>query len=352
MKKIVIALVVVASFMFAAQGDHKYEATLTGGFVIPEGNLDLDKQLSLGLRFGTYVKDTFFDQVEFGVERASSVNYKKSTLNTNINRVFVNIVKEYDITNSEAFYALVGLGYEDYTDAQFNNNDDGFAQYGVGFKQWATDNLALKYELRHAINFAGDSNLFATIGFSIPFGKKEPKPAPVVAKIEPTPPKPAPIVVKKEPKPAPVVAKIEPPRDDDKDGVYNKSDLCLQTPNGRVVNHNGCMKVVELRVNFETDKSDIADKYMSKIQEVVDFMKDNKSYKVNLVGHTDSIGSKKYNQALSQRRADAVKSVLKKLGVFNYRISARGKGELKPIMTNDTASGRAMNRRVEASFDK
>jgi OOP family OmpA-OmpF porin len=65
------------------------------------------------------------------------------------------------------------------------------------------------------------------------------------------------------------------------------------------------------------------------------------------VGHTDSIGSDTYNQKLSIRRAEAVKSYLVGKGVDAKRVYTEGKGEKQPVATNKTAAGRAQNRRVE-----
>ncbi|GAB1377971.1 OmpA family protein [Pararhodobacter sp.] len=73
------------------------------------------------------------------------------------------------------------------------------------------------------------------------------------------------------------------------------------------------------------------------------------SYPMSIVyvtGHTDSTGSESYNQQLSMRRADAVAGVLIGAGVPGNRVQARGMGESQPIASNDTASGRAQNRRV------
>jgi OmpA-OmpF porin, OOP family len=64
-------------------------------------------------------------------------------------------------------------------------------------------------------------------------------------------------------------------------------------------------------------------------------------------GHTDSVGSEAYNEALSQRRADSVLKYLVRKGVPAGRLTARGFGESNPVASNDTAEGRAMNRRVE-----
>ncbi len=68
------------------------------------------------------------------------------------------------------------------------------------------------------------------------------------------------------------------------------------------------------------------------------------------IGHTDSIGSDAYNQALSVRRAEAVKAYLVTKGVAANRITASGKGKSNPVADNRTAAGRAQNRRVDVEI--
>lgn len=65
------------------------------------------------------------------------------------------------------------------------------------------------------------------------------------------------------------------------------------------------------------------------------------------VGHTDSVGTDAYNQKLSVRRADAIKTYLVSKGVESNRVYTEGKGEKQPVASNKTAEGRAKNRRVE-----
>lgn len=103
-----------------------------------------------------------------------------------------------------------------------------------------------------------------------------------------------------------------------------------------------------LHVNFDFDKSTIRPADAAELQKAVDFVKKYPGYKISVEGHTDSIGSEKYNQGLSERRAAAVKAHLLKHGVADRaRIKSAGYGESKPIADNSTEKGRFENRRVE-----
>jgi OOP family OmpA-OmpF porin len=73
---------------------------------------------------------------------------------------------------------------------------------------------------------------------------------------------------------------------------------------------------------------------------------------VRVEGHTDSIASDDYNQALSERRARAVAKWLDDYGIDGSRLTAKGYGESKPVAENDTAAGRQKNRRVEVVIAK
>ncbi|MDH5284051.1 MAG: OmpA family protein [Gemmatimonadota bacterium] len=69
-----------------------------------------------------------------------------------------------------------------------------------------------------------------------------------------------------------------------------------------------------------------------------------------IVGHTDNVGSETYNQSLSERRASAAANYLVSQGVKPTRLATRGMGELEPLESNDTDSGRRLNRRVEVAI--
>lgn len=143
--------------------------------------------------------------------------------------------------------------------------------------------------------------------------------------------------------------------DSDKDGVANSRDLCPNTTPGAEVDSSGCEGVVEtietfeIEVRFPTNSSVIGNAYDDEISRVADFLEENPETIVEIAGHTDSIGEADYNQFLSQRRAEAVAERLTgPLGVDPERVNAIGYGEEAPVASNDTAEGRAENRRVEA----
>ncbi|MGO9613227.1 MAG: OmpA family protein [Dissulfurispiraceae bacterium] len=103
-----------------------------------------------------------------------------------------------------------------------------------------------------------------------------------------------------------------------------------------------------LRVLFGFNKSEVTERDKAELNKAIVFIKKYPGTKIKLEGHTDSVGTKQYNQALSERRALAVKEYLVKGGgIDKARITTAGYGESQPIATNKTKEGRAENRRVE-----
>lgn len=100
-------------------------------------------------------------------------------------------------------------------------------------------------------------------------------------------------------------------------------------------------------VLFETGKADLKGTATANLSKLSGFLKEYPDRTLVIEGHTDSIGSDSFNQVLSQNRADSVKAFLLNQGIAINRITAFGKGESSPVASNDSASGRQMNRRVE-----
>jgi len=88
------------------------------------------------------------------------------------------------------------------------------------------------------------------------------------------------------------------------------------------------------------------------LKSITAILKENPSAKFTISGHTDSTGNAASNMALSNERAAAVKNYLVTNGVAGDRLSSTGFGDTQPIVNNNTAAGRAINRRVEVKYVK
>jgi len=138
------------------------------------------------------------------------------------------------------------------------------------------------------------------------------------------------------------------PLDSDGDGVPDYMDQCPDTPAGADVNALGCEADVVLQdVNFEFDSATLTSRAEQILDGVAEKLRANENVRVRLEGYTDSIGTESYNEDLSQRRADSVADYLAGQGIDPERMRTIGYGEAQPIATNETAEGRAQNRRVE-----
>lgn len=139
-------------------------------------------------------------------------------------------------------------------------------------------------------------------------------------------------------------------KDDDKDGVFNLSDLCANTPAGTKVNAFGCADKAAMilrGVNFHTNSDKLTDASVEILDRVVNTLKAHPEVKLEVSGHTDSRGDDAYNKDLSERRAISVRRYLVDHGVLSDNLTAKGYGEERPIASNDTSEGMAQNRRVE-----
>lgn len=156
-------------------------------------------------------------------------------------------------------------------------------------------------------------------------------------------------------KPAPVAAPVAAAApaqcpDADADGVCDTEDECLDTVAGTKVDSMGCNCNYSMQLEFAFDSAELSPRDMALLDEIAPVLK---NPKVNFIsgeinGHTDSIGTEQYNLGLSKRRAEAVAAYLQQQGVeLGGRFTINGFGKAYPIASNDTAGGRAQNRRVE-----
>lgn len=226
-----------------------------------------------------------------------------------------------------------------------NSSTDPFADVGLGFMKFfeiAGTELGFRGDLRYRHVFFGDDALGGVdqdeVGEAVlKFG--------VVVPLGPKP--------EAAPKPAACP-------DSDGDGVCDVADLCPETPKGTAVDAKGCPTEKSAKgdpnqkfedVHFAFDKSELTDYAKSLLDNAATVITDlSKSYpelKVDVSGHTDSVGTDGYNQGLSERRANVVKQYLLRKGVDGQRISTQAYGETRPKATNDSDEGRALNRRTE-----
>lgn len=304
----------------------------------------------------------------------------------------------YFATQEEAWnpYLSVGAGQTDFGDDKLgyetlgSDHDETRVNVGGGFRYNVTDSVSLRAEVREFHGIGEDTfDTQALLGFSLAFNR-------TTSDSSPQPMQPADsdndgvpnnrdqcpgtaagvsvdssgcerdadgdgVADSRDQCPAtPAGAKVNNrgcELDEDKDGVVNSKDQCPGTKAGATVDATGCegvtetVKTIELNVTFPTNSSVIGDRFDSEIRQVADFMRENPETSVEIAGHSDSRGDDDYNRFLSQRRADSVASRLTgPLGISADRVSAVGYGEAEPVASNDTAAGRAENRRVEARF--
>jgi OOP family OmpA-OmpF porin len=200
------------------------------------------------------------------------------------------------------------------------------------------------YEYRGDSNYEGSNYGYQGYGPYGPYAPYPYPPAPMMA-----PPAPAP-----QPAPAPAPAPVEEAPavsvDDDQDGVINPGDFCPGTAAGTQVDAFGCAideSIVLRGVNFHTNSDQLTDESIAILNGVANTLVAHQELRLEVSGHTDSDGDDAYNKDLSQRRAEQVRKYLGDKGAKVENLTAKGYGEEKPIAGNDTAEGKAQNRRVE-----
>ncbi|MFK8045765.1 MAG: OmpA family protein [Crocinitomicaceae bacterium] len=104
-------------------------------------------------------------------------------------------------------------------------------------------------------------------------------------------------------------------------------------------------------IYFDHDKDLVSDISKLYLQEMVRIVLSHSDLRIRIIGHTDSNGSNKYNNALSEKRATNVKNILISKGMPEDRIEIEYRGETDPVANNSTFAGKKLNRRVDFEFD-
>lgn len=368
MKKILLTSALCASIVFAASSpskDYNYEVTPFAAGILSDSKANLadDHYANAGISIAKNLQNSFIDQVELAIMRSDTLKYKGSNTNTNMNRVFLNAVKMLPLTEKLSAYGLIGAGYQDVTQEMRDNDDSAVLNYGLG---WRYDlpyyGIAVKGDARHLFSINDKENdIMYTLGLAMPLGKKYSEN--IVAKVpvieEPIAPV-APIVDGDDDNdgvlnskdlcpnslPGAVVNENGCENDDDNDGVLNRLDKCPNTSEGVTVNAEGCVATFNLNINFAYNSDRINTEYNEKLQEFAAMLQENPKLNATIEAHTDSKGSEKYNQNLSEKRAASTVKALENLNISPERLQSIGYGETQPIASNDTEEGRKANRRV------
>lgn len=137
-------------------------------------------------------------------------------------------------------------------------------------------------------------------------------------------------------------AKLEAEKAELRNKLLQQFNAILQTRDtarGLIVNMSDVL--------FDTDKATLRPLAREKLAKVAGIVSGHPSLRLDVEGHTDSVGTDEYNQKLSERRGEAVREYLTGAGMAATSVSSKGFGEAMPVASNDTAQGRQQNRRVE-----
>ena len=327
MKKSLIFICFLWLSLLNASHEYNYQTTLYFGQNSFDSASTLDKsKVVYGIRGTKYIDS--WQGVQFGYERMDTIAYKDHSGYLNMQRLYSNfvmdgIIEDYDILP----YLLFGAGYELLDEESDNEVSQAFGQVGVGFKYNINSYLNVALEFR-ALKKArtDDLDLVSTLGFALMLDEDFRLAKGVKGKI---PEERYSLSVREMPKSFQVIEDMQ--ECEDSHDPY-------------------CYKSYKLNILFDYNRADIKDGYYYDLEQVAMVLRMKPNYKLIVEGHTDNVGSDRYNKVLSQKRANALKSYLADAGIDLSRVKAIGYGESSPIYSNESEEGRAQNRRVMARF--
>ncbi len=346
------------SLVVLAYGSHSDEV----GFNVSTTSIINEKHS----KFSNYGFGGSFQMSRYVVSPRFDLDYVSVSDYKGVSSLFkgsANGVYEFENSTRVLPYGLIGLGYERVSPEVKNSFESHpFMQFGAGLAYTLSDGYKMRFEARKLQILSGnneENEMILSLGMSFALGYKEKTEVKKVPKIQPIipvlinmpplappsstpPPRPRSNTLPTNPCPK----KINAP-DKDRDGVEDRIDQCPNTPCAFVVDSYGCPVKLTLRINFAIGSARIEKGSMHKISEFGTFLLRNRGSMVKIIGHTDSVGTDPDNLALSIKRANAVVNKLLEMGVSPSRITAEGRGEREPLVSNSTNEGKRQNRRIE-----
>jgi OOP family OmpA-OmpF porin len=361
-----VSLVLAASAAFAGDQDFddRWYVTPSASFVKPDSNRNVNSAVAAGLAFGKFVTNNISVDLEF-----DKATFDNKTDSGELSQKTASFIGRYHFADKMGMrpYLGAGIGALRFKQDGGTRETDAIASLVAGITKDLSDRVDLRTELRYRLQNSNtadtghdtfDDYLF-NAGLNIAFGQASEQTTDTdLAPQAPTldsdgdgvsdandrcPNTPAGTEVDSN-----GCALVD--GDDDQDGVANSRDKCPNSKPGAVVDNDGCevQVVIELQgVHFDTDKSTLKPQSIAILDAAVKTLGDHGTIRVEVAGHTDSTASDAYNQSLSERRAKVVYEYLTSHGISSDRMTWAGYGESQPIADNDTAAGRAQNRRTE-----
>ena len=323
-------------------GEHEYFSFL-GSYVIPDGGRGTTRR---GGSASWIYGHLFTDRLSIEVDPTISIFNTGKSKGTDFYQYGGTVDMAYAFTSRMdakiSPFVLAGLGtsYEDVqpgTGKKFSLNAD--AGLGLVTKPLFYG-VKLRAEGRYIYDFhnefrgGGFHDYRASVGIEIPLGR-------VIR------------TATLQQRPVEMVQLVPQPWiDSDGDGVDDAHDKCPNTPKGFKVDAEGCIipgqSIVLRGITFEFNKDRLTPNARAVLDAVMPAFTGQRSLRVEIAGHTDSIGSVAYNEKLSQRRADAVRAYLISQGAHDEQVVAKGYGKSQLLINPEkNADDRELNRRVE-----
>jgi len=356
-KYLSVACAVVACTMQAhAEAGHQWEVTAMVGRAAfdNERNLEDTNTGSLGLGYrlnNNWTVEGFYQDFNANIDRGhGDVDGRQLRVDA-----LYHLAELGD--GSWRPFVLAGLGDQKF-DAKGWDDSETFANVGLGIKKKLSSMWQLRSDIRALYSFdEKDQDLSLNLGLSYLFGANEDHAKTVVIS-EKDSDRDGVMDSRDQCLNTPLGAAVNSegcPVDSDLDGVFDYQDKCFNTPHGVKVNAEGCVLArtddisFDLSLRFIHNGDEIESHDAVEVKKLVSYLKRYSEASIVVEGHTDSTGSAAYNKSLSERRAAVMVDLLiRQYGINETRLSSVGYGEQRPIADNNTATGRAANRRVVA----